>query len=160
MTTNAPSPTREVLTIGDRRFELDRGGGAPSGATVVSGAEQLVFFDVADERIHPDNYDKPDGAPLRVLESSVVKVDVSKRSKHDMDFWHRSSDFSEVIICVEGALRWETELGVHTLHPGQVLVIPRGVAHRSALCEESAEQNILIELKIKDDVTYVGPVDA
>lgn len=155
---NEPVPTREVITVGDARIELDRPGGTEANAvTVKSGGERLVCFDTADERIRPANYDKPDGAPLRVLDSDAAKLDVSKRSVHDMGFWHRSADFTEVIICVKGALRWETELGVHVLRPGQVLCIPRGVAHRSALCEESGEENVLIEVKVKDDMTYVGP---
>lgn len=156
--TSEASPTREVLTVGDARVVIERPRGTEATAVqVVSGGERLICFDTADTRIQPANYDKPDGAPLRVLDSEAAKVDVSKRSVHDMGFWHRSADHSEVIICVKGALRWETELGVHTLLPGQVLVIPRGVAHRSALCEESGEENVLIEVKVKDDLTYVGP---
>jgi mannose-6-phosphate isomerase-like protein (cupin superfamily) len=154
---NGPAPTREVLTTGDTRTVIERLGASVDSIKVVSGAERLVTFDIADERIQPANYDKPDGAPLRMLDSEAAKVDVSKRSVHDMAFWHRSTDYSEVIICVQGALRWETELGTHLLRPGQVLYIPRGVAHRSALCAESAEENVLIEVKIKDDCVYTGP---
>lgn len=151
-----PQPTREVITTADHRIEIDHGPGF-SLPTVLAGAETLTTFSVHDDRIRPENYDKADGAPLRVLDSHTAKLDVSKRSVEDMGFWHRSSDFSEIIICLEGALLWETELGSNVLHPGEVLVIPRGIAHRSALCEESAEQNILIEVKVRDDLAYVGP---
>lgn len=153
-----PQPTREVITTADYRVELDRGPEF-SLPTILAGAENLTVFSVHDDRIKPENYDKADGAPLRVLDSTYAKLDVSKRSVEDMGFWHRSTDFSEIIICVQGALRWETELGTNVLHPGEVLVIPRGVAHRSALCDESAEQNILIEVKVRDDLTYVGPTN-
>ena len=152
-----PQPTREVITTADYRVELDHGP-TFSLPEIVAGAHQLVMFSVHDDRIRPENLDKADGAPLRVLDSHAAKLDVSKRSVEDMGFWHRSTDFSEIIICVKGALLWETELGSNVLHPGEVLVIPRGVAHRSALCEESEKQNILIEVKVRDDFTYVGPV--
>jgi aminocarboxymuconate-semialdehyde decarboxylase len=149
-------PRREVITTADRRIEVDHG---PSFALpqVVSGAEHLSVFSVHDERIRPDNQAKADGAPLRVLDSVAAKLDVSKRSVEDMGFWHRSTDYSEIIICIRGALLWETELGSNVLRAGDILVIPRGVAHRSALCEDSAAQNVLVEVKVKDDLTYVGP---
>lgn len=144
-------PTQEVITTGNDRLVIQRQVSVLEGVDVVEGGERLICFDVDDPRIRPENYNKADGAPMRVLESGAAKLDVSKRSVHDMGFWHRSTDFSEVIICIRGALRWETELGTHVLRPGGVLCIPRGVAHRSALCDESAAENILIELKVRDD---------
>jgi hypothetical protein len=144
-------PTQEVITTGNDRLVLQRRTSAIEGLDVVEGSQRLICFDVDDSRIRPENYNKADGAPMRVLESGTAKLDVSKRSVHDMGFWHRSTDFSEVIICIRGALRWETELGTHILRPGGVLCIPRGIAHRSALCDESAAENVLIELKVKDD---------
>ena len=153
------TPSREVITTADYRLELDHGPDFQL-PKILAGAEQLTVFSVYDDRIRPENYAKADGAPLRVLDSHNAKLDVSKRSVEDMGFWHRSTDFSEIIICVKGALRWETELGTNVLTPGDVLVIPRGVAHRSALCQESDEQNVLIEVKVRDDFTYVGPTEA
>jgi len=58
--------------------------------------------------------------------------------------------------CVKGALKWETEMGVKIMHPGDMLFIPKGIGHRSMLCEDSTDDNVLIELKIADDLTYVG----
>jgi len=37
-----------------------------------------------------------------------------------------------------------------------MLIIPKGIGHRSMLCEDSTDENVLIELKIADDLTYVG----
>ncbi len=85
-----------------------------------------------------------------------MKVDVSKRRKHDMGFWHRNIDAHEIIFCVKGALKWETEMGVKIMHPGDMLFIPKGIGHRSMLCEDSTDDNVLIELKIADELTYVG----
>jgi homogentisate 1,2-dioxygenase len=73
-----------------------------------------------------------------------------------MGFWHRNVDFHEVIICVRGALRWETEMGTVVLKEGELIVIPKGITHRSMLCEESAAENVLIELKCRDKLNYVG----
>lgn len=147
-------PTREVITNGTARTVIVRT--APPTEVVETSAGPTVF-DIHHDSISPDNFDKADGAPLRVLHSSAAKLDISKRSHEDMGFWHRSVDHSEIIICVEGALRWETELGSHVLLPGQVLVIPRGIAHRSALDPASAEHNVLLEIKVADDLEYVGP---
>jgi hypothetical protein len=47
-------------------------------------------------------------------------------------------------------------MGVRTMQPGDKLYIPRGIGHRSMLCEDSTDDNELIELKIADDLTYVG----
>lgn len=147
-------PTREVISNGDSRVTIERTHAPLEG---VSSTAPLQVFDIFDGAISPANFDKADGAPLRVLASPAAKVDISKRSREDMGFWHRNIDHSEIIICVRGALRWETELGTRVLQPGQALLIPRGVAHRSALCEESVEENVLIEIKVADDVAYVGP---
>ena len=149
-------PTREVITNGTHRITIER---QRSNVSELSTDESLVVFNIYDDAISPANYDKADGAPLRVLDSMAARLDISKRSVEDMGFWHRSVDYSEIIICVRGALRWETELGVHILRAGDGLQIPRGIAHRSALCEESAEQNVLIEVKVKDDLVYTGPAE-
>ena len=73
-----------------------------------------------------------------------------------MGFWHRNVDYHEVIFCFRGALRWETEMGTVTLREGEMILIPKGITHRSMLCPESAEENILLELKVADALTYVG----
>lgn len=152
-----PVPTREVITNGESRTTLVRSSPHPE---VVKASAALTVFDIGHESISPANFAQADGAPLRVLHSGAAKLDISKRSHEDMGFWHRSVDHSEIIICVKGALRWETELGTTVLHPGQVLVIPRGVAHRSALDSESTGENILLEIKVADDLDYVGPEEA
>lgn len=155
--THTDIPRDEVITFADQRVKLQRSQPPTQGA---SSEHSITVFSIFSDTISPENFAKPDGSPLRVIDSLDAKVDISKRSVHDMAFWHRSLDFSEVIICVRGALRWETELGFHVLLPGQVLQIPRGIAHRSALCEESEAENVLIEVKIRGDLSYVGPEGA
>lgn len=147
-------PVDEVITFGNERLRISRSYPPTEGS---KSETSVTVFSIFSDSISPENFDKPDGSPLRVIDSANAKVDISKRSLHDMGFWHRSLDFSEVIVCVRGALRWETELGSHILLPGQVLCIPRGVAHRSALCDQSEAENVLIEVKILGDLDYVGP---
>jgi len=152
-----PVPTTEVITNGPSRITVER---TTAPTEIVTSDAKLMVFDINDPSISPANFDQAHGAPLRVLHSPSAKLDVSKRSHEDMGFWHRSVDHTEVIFCVKGALRWETEIGTHVLKPGEALVIPRGIAHRSALDAESGEENILLEFKIADDVEYVGPQGA
>lgn len=150
------TPRRELVTIDGTNVILERPRSPVADVRVSSGKELFQFIDILDPKFQPENYNKADGAPLRLLESETVKIDLSKRSKEDMGFWHRNVDYHEVIFCFRGALRWETEMGSVTLHEGEMIVIPKGITHRSTLCEESGAENILIELKVRDRLTYVG----
>ena len=147
---------REVVTIGGQNVVLALHEPPVMNAGVLEMADIFRMFNIFDEKFSPSNIDKADGTPLRLYTSDRVKVDVSKRRKHDMGFWHRNIDSHEIIFCVKGALKWETEMGVKIMHPGDMLFIPKGIGHRSMLCEDSTEDNVLIELKIADDLTYVG----
>lgn len=145
----------ERITVGDRSIVLYRDSSPIASSRPVGGADMFKMLDVFSDVLRPENYDKGDGAPMRLFTGESVRVDLSKRSVEDMAFWHRSADYNEIILCLKGALRWETELGETILHEGEMIWIPRGVAHRSALCEESAEENVLLELKIHEDLTMV-----
>lgn len=145
----------EHITVGDRSIVLYRDSSPIASSRPVGGEDMFKMLDVFSDVLRPENYDKGDGAPMRLFTGESVRVDLSKRSVEDMAFWHRSADYNEIILCLKGALRWETELGETILHEGEMIWIPRGVAHRSALCEESAEENVLLELKIREDLTMV-----
>ena len=153
---DAKTTYEERVTIDGRNVVLAHDRPPVVNAGVLALGDMLRMFNIFDESFSPTNIDKADGTPLRLYTSDSVKVDVSKRRKHDMGFWHRNIDAHEIIFCVKGALRWETELGTRTMHPGDMLFIPRGISHRSMLCEDSTNDNVLIELKISDDLTYVG----
>jgi len=147
----------EVVTIDGRNVTLERPASPLDGVTVTAAASELLnMVDLLDEKFRPGNYSKADGAPLRLFDGDALKLDVSKRSREDMGFWHRNVDYHEVIICFQGALRWETELGPVTLRAGEMIVIPKGITHRSMLCDDSAPENVLIELKVRDALRYVG----
>ena len=149
-------PWREVVTIDGKNLTIEHDSPPVENAGIVEGKERFQFLDIMDPRFVPENYNKADGAPLRMFDAEGVKIDLSKRSKEDMGFWHRNVDHHEIIFCFRGALLWETELGSVTLKPGQMILIPKGITHRSMLCDESDEENILLELKIRDELTFVG----
>ena len=143
-------PLRELVTIDGVNVTLEMKGNPIENLGVLTGSELFHYLSIFDPKYQPSNYNKADGTPLRLFDSAPVKIDVSKRSKEDMGFWHRNVDFHEVIICVRGALRWETEMRTVILKEGELIVIPKGISHRSMLCDESLEENVLIELKVKD----------
>lgn len=108
-----------------------------------------------DAKYQPSNYDRPDGTPLPLVDSEHLRIDLSKRTKEPMSFWHRNNDADEVIICMEGGLIWETELGTIQLDRGEMLVIPRGVAHRS-LPGKGSQTNVAVELKVKGQLEWTA----
>ena len=122
---------RELVTIGGKNVVLAHNEPPVVNAGVLEMAEIFRMFNIFDEKFSPTNIDKADGTPLRLYTSDRVKVDVSKRRKHDMGFWHRNIDAHEIIFCVKGALKWETEMGVKIMHPGRHAVHPQG--HRPPL---------------------------
>ncbi len=147
---------RELVTINGKNVVLAHNEPPVINAGVLEMADIFRMFNIFDDKFTPTNLDKADGTPLRLYTSDRVKVDVSKRRKYDMGFWHRNIDAHEIIFCVKGALKWETEMGIKIMHPGDMLFIPKGIGHRSMLCEDSTDDNVLIELKIADELTYVG----
>lgn len=153
------TPTRELITIDGKNVVLQRDTSPMINGGVLENLEALRLFNIFDEKFQPSNFGLADGKPLRMYDGATVKIDLSKRSKEDMGFWHRNSDAHEIIFCVKGALRWETEMGERIVRPGDMLLIPRGIAHRSTLCEESEEENVLVELKISEELNYVAEGD-
>ena len=149
-------PNRELITIDGKNVVVQRDTSPMENGGILENAEALRLFNIFDDKFQPSNYGLADGKPLRMYDAKTVKIDLSKRSKEDMGFWHRNADAHEIIFCVKGALRWETEMGVRIVRPGDMLFIPRGIAHRSTLCEESEEENVLVELKISEELTYVA----
>ena len=147
---------RELVTINGKNVVLAHNEPPVINAGVLENGDIFRMINIFAETFTPSNLDKADGTPLRLYTSDRVKVDVSKRRKHDMGFWHRNIDAHEIIFCVKGALKWETEMGVKIMHPGDMLFIPKGIGHRSMLCEDSTDDNVLIELKIADELSYVG----
>ena len=109
---------RELVTINGRNVVLLHDEPPVRNAGVSENSDLFRMLNIFDKKYQPSNYNKADGTPLRMFDAKTVKVDLSKRSKEDMGFWHRNIDFHEIIICVKGALRWETEIGVGEIELG------------------------------------------
>ncbi len=150
------TPNHERVTIDGVNVVLQRDQSPMINGGVLDNAELFRLFNIFDPKFQPSNFGMADGKPLRLYDGKTVKIDLSKRSKEDMGFWHRNIDAHEIIFCVKGALDWETEMGTRTIRPGDMLLIPRGIAHRSKLSKDSADENVLIELKIGEPLNYVG----
>ncbi|MGA2394260.1 MAG: hypothetical protein ABSH03_13050 [Candidatus Lustribacter sp.] len=68
--------------------------------------------------------------PVPLLENPDMRVSVDSAAG-PAPWFRRNINFDEVIVEFAGESRVETEMGVFTLAPGEVLLIPRGIAHRS-----------------------------
>jgi homogentisate 1,2-dioxygenase len=114
---------------------------------------KLEKINVNDPNLRPSNYAMAEGTILPMLQAEGVRIDLSKRTKEPMAFWHRNMDCDEVIFCYKGSIHWETELGNITLQSGEMFVIPKGIAHRSLPPPDSKEENIILEFKINGAVS-------
>ena len=115
---------RELVTINGKNVVLAHNEPPVINAGVLENGDIFRMINVFAEKFSPSNIDKADGTPLRLYTSDRVKVDVSKRRKHDMGFWHRNVDAHEIIFCVKGALEMGDRDGGedhasrrHAVHP-------------------------------------------
>lgn len=114
---------------------------------------RLEKININDAKLRPTNYARAEGTVLPMFEAEGVRVDLSKRTREPMKFWHRNMDYDELIFCYKGTIHWETELGNVTLQSGEMFVIPKGIAHRSLPPADSREENIIVELKIRGAIS-------
>ncbi len=68
--------------------------------------------------------------PVALLANHDMRVSVESAAG-PAPFFHRNIDFDEVLFQFAGARRVESEMGVYDVAAGELLVIPRGIAHRS-----------------------------
>jgi len=67
------------------------------------------------------------------LNNQVVKL-----AKVQGEFvWHRHDNEDELFICMKGRLRVDFREHSVVLDPGELLIVPRGVEHRTAAEEET-----------------------
>lgn len=88
----------------------------------VSLADAFASF---TERWRPRVVAVANGQDLRIVKTSGVFP------------WHCHDDADEVFLCWRGVLRVEFRDRVVELRPGQLLVVPRGIEHRTASDEEA-----------------------
>lgn len=145
-------PYTEKFTWAGKELVIERETNPVNVENVSNKGVKLEKINVHDPELRPSNYAKAEGTPLPLLGTGDMRLDLSKRTKEPMNFWHRNMEYDEIIICHKGQIHWETEMGNVTLNPGEIFVIPKGVAHRSLPPENSDEENIVIELKVRGDV--------
>jgi len=138
----------EKFTWAGKELTIKREKSPVDVLSVESAQIKLEKLNVNDPALRPSNYARAEGTVLPLFQAEGVRLDLSKRTKEPMNFWHRNMDCDELIFCYKGAIHWETELGNITLQSGEMFVIPKGIAHRSLPPPDSQEENIIIELKI------------
>jgi len=74
-------PLREVITIDGVNVELEVKDNPVENLGVLKSKELLHYLNIFDPKFKPSNYNKAGGTPLRLFDSSTLKIDVSKRSK-------------------------------------------------------------------------------
>lgn len=145
---------REKITAAGRTFVFERPVSPVQVEKAQADAGGLQKVNLKDNALMPSNRDSAEGTPLPLFGAPGVRIDLSKRTTAAMNFWHRNGDGDEVIICLEGEEHWETELGNVTLRSGELLIIPRGVAHRSLPgTPPPSGENLIIELKITNPLS-------
>jgi mannose-6-phosphate isomerase-like protein (cupin superfamily) len=145
----------EKITANGRNIVVERPV-SPVQVDAIDGAGlKLEKINVFDPGLLPPNYASAEGSPMTIFQADGLKVDLSKRTKAAMGFWHRNCDYDELIFCVKGSIHWETELGEVTLKAGEMFHIPRGIAHRSAPGQTDSE-NVVLELKVRNELKRVG----
>ncbi|MDA2934624.1 hypothetical protein MYX82_09815 [Acidobacteria bacterium AH-259-D05] len=143
----------ERITTNGRNIDYKRPR-PPVDCQMAEGDAKLVRkVNLFDSKYQPSNFAQADGTPLPLAISEHLRIDLSKRTKEPMSFWHRNNDADEVIICIEGSLIWETEMGTEELNRGEMLLIPRGIAHRS-LPGSEGQINVAVELKVKGQLEW------
>ncbi len=143
----------EKLTWAGRELKIKRGSSPVDVVSAESEQVRLEKININNPELCPSNYAKAEGTVLPMFQAEGVRVDLSKRTKEPMKFWHRNMDSDELIFCYKGAIHWETEMGHITLQSGEMFVTPKWIAHRSLPPADSTEENIIIELKIRGAIS-------
>lgn len=92
-----------------------------AGATVDLTAKFAAFSDHWRPRV---------AAQLNGQDLRLVKV-------QGLFPWHSHADAEEMFLVWKGVFRVEFRDRIETLHPGQFIVVPRGVDHRTGADEEA-----------------------
>lgn len=110
------------------------------------GVEIIEQINIFDPKF-PQNLNEIRGSPITIMEGEGIKIDLSKREKESMKFWHRNLDEDEVIFVIKGRAKWHTELGVFEVKEGDIIIIPKGIPHKLELLEKGTY--VALEIKVK-----------
>lgn len=147
---------REKITANGHTTVVERPVSPVQVENIEGPGAQIEVINVFSKELTPENYDKAEGTPQTLFRADGLNVDLSKRTKVAMSFWHRNCDYEELIFCIKGSIHWETELGEVTLREGEMFRIPRGIAHRSAPGQTDSE-NVVLELKVRGELEQLAP---
>ena len=75
-----------------------------------------------------------------------------------LDLGLHTHDFTELVIVLAGSARHMTDEGEYSIHPGDVFVIPPGVAHGYTGCDRLELVNIVYEITLLNlpDTSLIG----
>jgi quercetin dioxygenase-like cupin family protein len=140
---------KEKLTRGGRVVWVERD---VQSLKVTSGESLIERLSIYDPKFPPD-MNEVRGGPTVIVEGEGFTLELTKRRK-GMEFWHRNLDQDELIFIVKGKAIWRTELGTYEMQPGDLLIIPKGVAHRV----EPVDENEYVALEIKSLTLRKAPL--
>ena len=87
--------------------------------------------------------------PVALLANDDMRCSVDSAAG-PAPFFHRNIDFDEAIFQFAGNTRIETEMGVEELAPGEMLVVPRGIAQRSIGDADSLRMIVHLRAPVQD----------
>ncbi|MGC8572573.1 MAG: hypothetical protein C0172_04030 [Caldisphaera sp.] len=135
---------KEKITSDEVDIEYEKGN--INLKKVTRKAEKLSFINIDT----PDMKDPVAIPPLRLVFSDNLSIEFSRR-RFSLPFYHRNMDYDELIICLKGKALWETETGNFELNEGEMLIIPRGIAHRPV---NPSQDYTALEIKYKNKLTF------
>jgi mannose-6-phosphate isomerase-like protein (cupin superfamily) len=140
-------PEKEKLTMKDKTLVVER---EVTATKLVEGEKLVEHFSIYDPKF-PPNLNEIRGGPAPLVEGEGFRLELSKR-RGKMTFWHRNLEQDELIFVVQGKAKWYTELGTYEMKAGDILIIPKGIAHKV----EPLQDGDYVALEIKS--TYLRKV--
>ncbi len=95
---------------------------------------------------------------IEMQTGGAIHLYVANTSMQDRFFYNADGDF--LIVPQEGALRLQTELGILTIAPGEIGVIPRGIKFQVQLLEEKARGYICENFGLPFRLPELGAIGA
>ncbi len=130
---------KERVTSSEVDVELERG-----ASRVLRSSREVRVLRLSDLQT-PDLTDPAAIPPMQVFSGDNISVEVSRR-RAGLPFFHRNLDADELIVCIRGRARWETDLGELEVTAGDAILIPRGIGHRPA---EVSDDYLALEIKYR-----------